>query len=75
MPSTDFTDFMMKGPTYKAEEQKFLIGNLYANHNPFLLSISIIWHKECLFFIKIEHFQFLSKITTKVPQFISSRNT
>ena len=36
---------MMKGPTYKAEERRFLIGNLYANHNPFLLSISIIWHK------------------------------
>ena len=52
VPSTDFADFMMKGPTYKAEEQRFLIGNLYANHNPFLLSISIIWHKECLFLIK-----------------------
>ena len=37
---------MIHGPQRrKNESDRFLVGDQYANNNPFLMSIAIIWHK------------------------------
>ena len=37
---------MIQGPQRRNNESdRFLVGDPYANNNPFLVSISIIWHK------------------------------
>ena len=37
---------MIRGPQQHANESdRLLVGDQYANHNPYLMTISIIWHK------------------------------
>ena len=42
----DFENLVLSGPNSdEVKAAPFLVGDIYANNNPFLLSIAIIWHK------------------------------
>ena len=46
IPSTDQTGFMIRGPQQHANESdRLLVGDQYANHNPYSMTISLIWRK------------------------------